>query len=143
MLKFFNPEEEEKIIDAIRQAELSTSGEIRVHLEDNCIGEILKAAIKEFRKLGMHKTEQKNGVLLFLAPERKEFAIIGDENLDKKVPENFWDDVRNLMQRHFKEGAFCDGVCEGVEKVGEKLKAFFPYQSDDVNELPDDISYSS
>ncbi|MCB9288860.1 MAG: TPM domain-containing protein [Lewinellaceae bacterium] len=142
MLKFFKPEEEEQIIRAIRAAELNTSGEIRVHLEANCKGEIMEEAQKVFRRLKMNRTEARNGVLIMLAPERKEFAILGDEGIDKVVPENFWREERNIMQEHFRRGAFTDGICRAIEQVGEKLKAYFPYQKDDINELPDDISYS-
>lgn len=142
MLKFFDPEEEQKIIAAIKAAELNTSGEIRVHLEANCKGEIMEETRKVFHRLQMHKTEARNGVLILLAPERKEFAILGDEGINKMVPENFWQEERNLMQEHFRHGAFAEGICLAIGQVGEKLKAYFPYQQDDTNELPDDISYS-
>lgn len=142
MLKFFKPEEEERIIAAIKAAERDTSGEIRVHLEANCKGTVMEEAQKVFRRLGMHKTEARNGVLIMLAPERKEFAILGDEGINKVVPENFWQEERDLMQEHFRHGAFADGICLAVGQVGEKLKAYFPYQQGDTNELPDDISYS-
>jgi len=142
MLKFFKPEEEERIIAAIKAAERDTSGEIRVHLEANCKGAVMEEAQKVFRRLGMHKTEARNGVLIMLAPERKEFAILGDEGINKVVPENFWQEERDLMQEHFRHGAFADGICLAVGQVGEKLKAYFPYQQGDTNELPDDISYS-
>ncbi|MCO6492930.1 MAG: TPM domain-containing protein [Phaeodactylibacter sp.] len=142
MLKFFTPEQEEQIIAAIRSAERNTSGEIRVHLEDDPKEDIMKEAKKVFFRLGMHKTEARNGVLIILAPERKAFAILGDEGINKVVPENFWQEERDLMQEHFRRGAFAEGICLAIEQVGEKLKAFFPYQQDDTNELPDDISYS-
>jgi len=141
MTDFFTQEEGNRIIAAIQAAELNTSGEIRVHLEDNCKGPIFEAATKTFRKLKMHKTKARNGILFFLAPERKEFAIIGDEGINKVVPENYWDDVRDILQSHFRKGEFADGICKGVELVGEKLQTYFPYQSDDVNELSDDISF--
>lgn len=142
MLKFFKPEEEEQIIEAIRSAEQNTSGEIRVHLEADCEGDIMEETRKVFRRLGMDKTEARNGVLILLAPERREFAILGDEGINKVVPENFWQEERDLMQEHFRNGAFAEGICKAVERAGEKLKAYFPYQQDDTNELPDDISYS-
>lgn len=142
MIRFFQPEEEDLIIDAIQEAELNTSGEIRVHLEDNLKTEVLKAAEKTFLKLGMHKTEARNGVLIFIAPEQRKFAILGDKGINEKVPEDFWAEERDIMLAHFKTGAYADGICAAVQQVGAKLKAFFPYQSDDKNELPDDISYS-
>lgn len=141
MIKFFNADQEKLIIEAIQAAEKNTSGEIRVHLEDNCEGDIMDAAVQTFAKLKMHKTEARNGVLIFLVPERKRFAIIGDEGINKLVGDNFWQSEKELMLRHFKEGAFATGIAEAIGQVGEKLKAYFPYQQDDVNELPDDISY--
>lgn len=142
MIKFFSAEEESTLIEAIRAAEKNTSGEIRVHLESKCKGEILKAAGKTFRRLKMNKTKARNGVLIFIAPERKEFAIIGDQGINAIVPQNFWADVRDILQKHFREAAFTEGIKEAILLIGEKLKAHFPYQSDDENELPDDISYA-
>ncbi|MCB0547930.1 MAG: TPM domain-containing protein [Phaeodactylibacter sp.] len=142
MLKFFKPEEEEQIIAAIQSAERNTSGEVRVHLEADCEGDIMEQTRKVFLRLGMQKTEARNGVLILLAPERREFAILGDEGINKVVPENFWQEERNLMQEYFRRGAFAEGVCKAIEQVGEKLKDYFPFQQDDTNELPDDISYS-
>lgn len=142
MIRFFQKEEETKIIESIREAERQTSGEIRVHLEKNAKGDILTAAARTFQQLGMHETGARNGVLIFLAPERREFAIIGDEGINKIVGEEFWQEERDLMQQHFKRGAFCAGVCTVIGQIGEKLKAHFPYQEDDRNELSDEISYS-
>ncbi len=142
MTGFFKPEEEERIIRAIREAERNTSGEIRVHLEADCKREALQEAVRTFRRLGMHKTEARNAVLIFIAPERREFAIIGDKGINEMVPEHFWAEERDLLQEHFRRGAFAEGICLAISHAGEKLKAFFPYQQDDTNELPDDISYS-
>ncbi len=142
MLKFFQPEEEERIIEAIRAAERDTSGEIRVHLEDNPKEDIMEEARRVFFRLGMHKTQARNGVLILLAPERRAFAILGDEGINKVAPENFWQEERDLMQEHFRRGAFAEGICRAIEQVGQKLKDYFPYQQEDANELPDDISYS-
>lgn len=142
MIKFFNKEEEERIIQAIRKAELNTSGEIRVHIEADAEGDILDIAAKTFHRLGMHETKARNGVMIFLAPERKEFAIIGDQGINDVVSENFWDTERDLMQGQFRMGQFCEGICLAIQQVGAKLKQFFPYQSDDENELPDEISYN-
>ncbi|MCB0570002.1 MAG: TPM domain-containing protein [Phaeodactylibacter sp.] len=142
MIHFFTPEEEERIIRAIREAEHNTSGEIRVHLEANCKRPAMREAVRTFRRLGMHKTKERNAVLIFIAPERREFAIIGDQGINEKVPDNFWQEERDLMQEHFRSEAFAEGICQAIRKAGEKLRDFFPYQQDDTNELPDDISYS-
>ena len=143
MINFFKPEEEQLIISAIRKAESKTSGEIRVHLEKDPNNAALKEAKRIFRKLGMHKTEDRNGVLIILLPQKKTFAIIGDEGIDQRVEADFWDSERDLMQRYFREGQFCAGLVAAIDRIGEKLKLFFPHEEDDINELPDDISYSS
>ncbi len=142
MLAFFNKDEEKRIITAIQEAERNTSGEIRVHLEKTLEKDAVTEAQQTFAKLGMHKTEARNGVLIFIAPEHHQFAIVGDKGIHEKVGENFWQEERDLMQEHFKKGAFADGICLAIAQVGEKLKVHFPYQSDDENELPDEISYS-
>ena len=140
--KFFTQEQQEDIRQAIIDAELDTSGEIRVHIENDCKGEVLDRALFFFHKLGMEKTAGRNGVLIYLAVKDKKFAIIGDEGIHKAVPDNFWDQIKDNMLKHFKVGQFAEGLTEAITEAGKQLKAFFPYQSDDVNELPDDISFS-
>lgn len=141
MVKFFSKEEEAQIVEAIRAAELNTSGEIRVHIEVGATVPALEMAKQVFQQLGMHETKDRNGVLILLEVDRREFAIIGDEGINKVVSEDFWDAERDMLQQHFKRGAFAEGISLAVQQVGAKLKKFFPYQSDDVNELPDEISY--
>ena len=142
MVRFFNREEEATIVAAIQAAELATSGEIRVHVEVGARKPALEVATRTFRELGMEKTQDRNGVLILLAVDRREFAILGDEGINKVVPEDFWDTERDLMQQHFKRGEFATGIEKAIEQIGTKLKQYFPYQSDDVNELPDAISYN-
>lgn len=142
MIDFFKKEEEKEIIAAIQKAERATSGEIRVHLERELDGySALDVATEVFYILEMQKTEQRNGVLFFIVPSEKQFAILGDKGINQKVPDDFWDDIRDLLASHFKNKQFKEGICKGIERVGEKLHEFFPYQSDDKNELPDEISY--
>ncbi len=138
--KFFNSAQKEMILQAIREAEKETSGEIRLHMESKCKGDPLQRAIQVFAKLKMHKTKLRNGTLIYLAVEDNKFAIFGDGGINKAVPENFWEDVKDEMAEYFKKGNFVTGITKGIHRIGEKLKAFFPYQQDDVNELPDDIS---
>jgi uncharacterized membrane protein len=138
---FFTKEEKAAIVAAIENAERNTSGEIRIHIENKCPIDVLDRTVKVFSKLDMHKTQQRNGVLIYLAIEDKKFAIIGDAGINSVVPANFWDSVKEQMQAKFVEGNFTDGICIGIEAVGEKLKSFFPYQKDDVNELSDEISF--
>ncbi len=142
MLKFFSEEDESRIIEAIRAAEQNTSGEIRVHLEKKLKKDALTEARDTFVKLGMHQTEARNGVLIFIAPEHHQFAIVGDEGIHQQVGDDFWQAERDLLQHHFRQGAFAEGICEAIALIGEKLKAHFPYRGDDRNELSDEISYS-
>lgn len=141
MVKFFSAAEESRIVDAIRQAENNTSGEIRVHVEVGAQAPALAVAQRIFGELGMDKTKDRNGILILLAVDRRQFAIIGDEGIDKVVSRDFWDEERDLLQRHFRKGEFAEGIALAIQQVGAKLKQFFPYQADDVNELPDEISY--
>ncbi len=138
---FFTKEQKEDIKLAIKMAELDTSGEVRVHIELNKITEPVGRAIEVFKLLKMDKTENRNGVLIYLAIGAKKFAIIGDEGINKVVPENFWEDVKTNMLIHFRESNFTTGITTSINMVGEKLKHFFPYHSNDKNELSDDISF--
>jgi uncharacterized membrane protein len=138
--KFFDPEEQRRIVEEIRKAEDRTSGEIRVHLDCCAKEDVLEKAKQVFVKLGMAKTQQRNGVLIYLATDHKKFAILGDEGIHRVVPENYWETVKDIMQEKFRQGEISEGVCLGVREIGEKLKAYFPFEKGDVNELPDQIS---
>lgn len=137
----FTEEEKLQISNAIRVAETNTSGEIRVHIEKHCKGDVLDRAAYVFEKLQMQKTELRNGVLFYLALEDKKFAILGDAGINGKVPENFWESAKNIVLSKFTEGFIAEGLADGILKAGEQLKAHFPYQEDDVNELSDEISF--
>lgn len=138
---FFNKEERKLIVDAIKEAELNTSGEIRVHIDSKCKEDVMDRAAYWFEKLQMHKTELRNGVLFYLAYEDHKFAILGDAGINQKVDANFWEKDKETMLNYFKQGEFAKGLSEGIKLSGEQLKAHFPYQSDDVNELSDEISF--
>ena len=140
--EFFTREQQELIRSAIREAEMNTSGEIRVHLETSVTGDVLDRAAWIFAKVGMHKTKNRNGVLIYLAVENKKFAIIGDTGINSKVPVDFWDRTKELIESKFREQKYPEGIVEGILMVGQQLKEFFPHKRDDVNELPDDISYN-
>ncbi|HOE68739.1 MAG TPA: TPM domain-containing protein [Candidatus Omnitrophota bacterium] len=139
---FFSRSEKSRIVSAIREAEKNTSGEIRVHLERRVKGDILEHARRVFERIGMTKTKDRNGVLIFLAVRDKQVAIIGDRGIHEKVPEGFWDSEIALMRGCFRERKFAEGVVRAILKAGEKLKAFYPYHDEDQNELADDISVS-
>ncbi len=139
--QFFSKEEKERITAAVREAELNTSGEIRVHIERLCKENVLDHAAYLFEKLGMHKTEKRNGVLFYLAFDDHKFAILGDAGINAVTPGDFWDNIKEKMLEEFQENRFCGGLETGIRMAGEQLKEHFPYQEDDVNELPDDISF--
>ena len=139
--KFFTEEEKKQITNAIKAAELNTSGEVRVHVEGKCPEDVLDRAAYWFEKLSIHKTELRNGVLFYLAVDDHKFAILGDGGINAKVPENFWEEIKTHMLSKFKEDQFADGLAEGIIMAGEQLKSHFPYQKDDVNELSDEISF--
>jgi uncharacterized membrane protein len=139
--EFLGKENEQLIIKAIEKAEHQTSGEIRVHIESKCKAEVLDRAAWLFKKLKMHETAGRNGVLIYLSIVDHKFAIIGDMGINKVVPKGFWDDNKVMMIDHFSKGEFAVGLINGIEKAGEQLKQYFPYQENDVNELPDEISY--
>jgi uncharacterized membrane protein len=138
---FFTAADQAAIAKAIAEAELNTSGEIRVHIETSFTGDVLDQASFIFKKLGMHQTEQRNGVLIYLALKNKQFAIIGDAGINMKVPEGFWNSIKDEMANHFREGRFTEGLITGITRSGEKLKEHFPHQRDDINELTNDISF--
>ena len=140
---FFSSKDKLQIENAIRAAELKTSGEIRVHIEKNCKEDVLDRAAFLFEKLEMHKTDLRNGVLFYLAIEDHLFAILGDAGINQKVPDNFWVEIKQAMESRFKEGKFKDGLVTGINKAGDALKQHFPWQKDDVNELSDEISFGS
>lgn len=141
--KQFTTEQKEAMVNAIREAEKNTSGEIRIHIENRCKKEVLDRASEVFAELKMHKTAMRNGVLVYIALEDKKLAILGDAGINTKVPSDFWNGIKNQMVEKFRAGQVTEGISEAVLKVGESLKAYFPYQKDDTNELPDDISFKN
>lgn len=139
--QLFTKEEEQRIKQAIMNAELDTSGEIRVHIENTCNGDVMDRAAYVFEKLKMHKTKLRNGVLIYLAVKNRKFAIIGDKGINEVVPDNFWDDIKRNMLNSFRNNEFTNGIAEAIHMAGKQLKSHFPYQSDDKNELSDEISF--
>jgi len=140
--EFLGPEAEARLLAAIRRAEARTSGEIRVHVDARCKGDPLQAARRQFVRLGMSATALRNGVLFYVAPRERKFAILGDEEIHRHVGEAFWNSLRDLLSASFAAGKFADGLAEAIDAVGEELARAFPRQEGDVNELPDVISRS-
>ncbi len=140
--EFLSAAHEQEIVSAILKAEQNTSGEIRVHIESTSPRDHFKRAEQLFHQLKMDNTRERNGVLLYVAVKDHKFVIMGDKGIDQVVPDGFWNSTRDIMQRHFKEGRFKEGIVEGITKAGRELKVHFPWKSDDTNELSDEISKS-
>lgn len=137
----FTPEQRERILEAVRVAERHTSGEIRLHIEEHCLDNVADRAKQIFEQLEMDKTALRNGVLFYLAYKDHRFTIVGDIGINNVVPFNFWDNIKVAMQMKFRGGNFTEGLCLGIQMTGEQLQKHFPYQEDDINEIPDDISF--
>lgn len=140
--KFLTEEDQEKIVAAIKTAEKCTSGEIRVHVQAKCSDNPYEDAKKIFNKLKMDATEQRNGVLFFVAYKSRKFTVLGDKGINEAVPDDFWEETIAVMSPLCSEGKFAEALAAGVLKAGDALKKYFPYQSDDVNELDDGVSYA-
>ena len=137
---FFTANEEQQVVNAIKTAETNTSGEIRVHIEKTTNKDALERATEVFYELKMNETQLQNGVLFYVATESHHFAVLGDKGINDLVPDNFWDTEKELALSHFKKRKFAKGLELAILEAGKKLQEFFPYQSDDTNELSDEIS---
>ncbi|MDX1386823.1 MAG: TPM domain-containing protein [bacterium] len=141
---FFSKEEREEIRQAIAAAEQKTSGEVRVHLVHHFKKgkDPLEAGKEIFEAIGMTATAQRNGVLFLLELKHHQLVILGDQGIHERVPENFWEEIRDEVLQYFKKGDFSHGLSAGIRLAGEQLKEFFPLTSADENELPDELSFS-
>jgi uncharacterized membrane protein len=137
---FFSHEEHGRIIASIKEAERQTSGELKLFIEKHCKGDVLDRAAFIFHKLGIHDTKHRNGVLIYIAHDDRQFAIIGDAGINNVVPQNFWDSIKEEMLKHFSQGKFADGISKAIHESGEALKKYFPYEEGDKNELSDEIA---
>lgn len=137
----FTKEDREKITAAIGRAEKTTSGEIRLFIEDKCKGNVLDRAALIFEKLEMHKTKARNGVLFYLAVRDHKFAILGDAGINSVVKPGFWDEIKNILVDHFKQNKYSEGLIKGIDMAGTALKQYFPYDERDKNELSDEIVF--
>lgn len=140
--KLFSQKDRNTIIAAIQSAERETSGEIQVHIENHCSGDVMDRAAEVFETLKMHQTQDRNAVLFYLAVEDHKFAILGDSGINHVVPTDFWENIKESMLLEFKKRAFTEGLRLGIEMCGLQLKTHFPFdQKGDINELPDEISF--
>jgi len=129
------------IRSAILEAEKNTSGEIRVHISNQCNDDAKDCAAWWFAKLKMHKTKLRNGVLFYLAVKDRKFAILGDKGINAVTPDDFWDRIRDMVLEEFKKENFAGGLQQGILMAGEQLREHFPYEKGDVNELSNEISF--
>ncbi|MCX7552073.1 TPM domain-containing protein [Xanthomarina sp. F2636L] len=137
---FLTAQEEQEIVNAIRKAEKNTSGEIRVHLEKSSKIDVFDRAMEVFHYLKMDNTKEQNGVLIYVAVEDKTFVIFGDKGINDIVGKDFWTSTKDVIQAQFKSGNFKQGLVDGILKAGVVLEKHFPWQHNDINELPNDIS---
>ncbi|WP_236976002.1 TPM domain-containing protein [Membranihabitans maritimus] len=139
---YFSKSDKEKIVKAIQEAELNTSGEIRVYFENSTKKmDTLDRAYQAFKKLEMDQTDLQNGVLIYIAFKDHKCAIIGDAGIHKKVGDAFWKEELEIMRSHFRNGKYTEGLTKVIKLAGERLSEYFPYQRDDKNELSDDIYF--
>ncbi len=138
---YFTSVERELIRNAVGEAEKLTSGELRVYIEDKCKSDVLDRAAFVFAEMLMHKTEARNGVLIYLALHDHKFAIIGDIGIHAKVGDSFWNDIKERMLEHFKQARFTEGLTQGIVEAGKALQQHFPRAANDSNELSDDIVF--
>lgn len=143
--QLLSAEDSQLVVEAIRQAEMRTSGEIRVFIESHCkYLDPLDRAVELFQKLKMAATEHRNGVLVYIAMKDKQFAVFGDEGIYKATGQEYWDKSIRDMTTLFHNESCAIGISDCVRKIGEALHSYFPYESEtDKNELPDDIIFGA
>ena len=138
--EFLGKLEHDQIVDAIRAAESKTSGEIRVYIQRGKLkSDPLEAAQRKFHRLGMHKTRERNAVLIFVAPRVHKFAVVGDQAIHEKCGDQFWQRVATPMHHCFRQQKFTDGIGGAITVIGDALAQHFPKTSSDTNELTDDV----
>ena len=138
--EFLSKLDHDRIIEAIREAESKTSGEIRVFIQRGKFeSDPLIVAQRKFQRLGMHKTRERNAVLIFVAPRAHKFAIIGDKAIHEKCGEQFWQHIVEGMRVHFHNDRFSHALTTAISEVGKVLATNFPGTSTPSNELPDEI----
>jgi uncharacterized membrane protein len=138
--EFLSKLEHDRIVSAIREAESKTSGEIRVYIQRGKLSaDPLIVAQKKFQRLGMHKTRERNAVLIFVAPRAHKFAVVGDKAIHEKCGEQFWRHIIDRMRGHFQNEKFSHALTEAINELGQVLATHFPNTSANSNELPDEI----
>ena len=140
MRKFLSKLDSDRIVAAIADAEKRCSGEIRVHVTRRKPDNLEERARRRFELLGMTRTAERNGVLLYVAPQLRRFQILGDSGIHEKCGDDFWKETAGEIEAHFRRGDFTEGLVQGIQKVGDVLAAHFPRKAGGVNELPDEVT---
>lgn len=138
---FLTAPEASLVDNAIKEAEGNTSAEIKLVVVRHCWDSLYKKAARIFKKLELQNTEQRNCVLVLLSTANREFLIYGDKGIHEKVGQGFWDDVRTEMLEKFRLDEFGQGIADGIRAIGEKLCEHFPKETNDQNEVPNEIAY--
>lgn len=125
---------------AIGEAEAGTSAEIRVHLDARCHGDPVERAVRVFEGLGMHRTRERNGVLVYVASFDSKLAVIGDRAIHERVGRTYWEGIVALMRERFRAGRAREALLDAIADLGAVLGAHFPRRPDDQNELSDQVS---
>src|SRR5438067_12779537 len=138
--EFLSRLEHDRIVGAIREVESKTSSQIRVYVQRGKVSvDPLIAAQKKFQRLGMHKTRERNAVLIFVAPRAHKFAVVGDKAIHEKCEEHLWQRLVDKMREHFRNEKFSQALVEAIEETGKALASHFPKRSTSSHELPDEI----
>ncbi len=137
--EFLHKLQHDRIVRAIAEAEKKTSGEIRVFIQHGQLDDPVAEARRQFEKLGMTATGDRNAVLIFVAPRSQKFAVIGDRGIHERCGDRYWLELVEKMRTHFKGENFTDAIVHAITQTGDLLAQHFPRRPDDRNELPDAI----
>ncbi|WP_386696518.1 TPM domain-containing protein [Lonepinella sp. MS14436] len=135
------PFDKKQIESAIAELEKNTSAELRVYIERHLPKNIvnLDQALAIFNQLEMHKTAARNAVLIYIAYKDQQCSIIGDIGIHQFVGDEFWQKQCLSMINYFGQKQYTLGLLSAIEKIGKELAIHFPYQPDDINELPNEV----
>lgn len=139
--EFLSRLEHDSIVKEIAEVESKMRGEIRVFISRKEPDDAVAAAQKMFHHLGMHKGAEKNGVLLFVAPRVRKFAVIGDSAVHERCGDKFWKEVAHEMSGYFGRGEFTEGIIHGVRRAGKLLADHFPRRPGDEKQPLNDIGH--
>jgi uncharacterized membrane protein len=137
--EFLSQLDDRAIVQAIAKAERNTSGEIRVYVSYKKCRDVLASALRRFAKLGMHRTRQRNAVLIYFAPRIRQFAVIGDVAIHERVGDEFWQELSAEISEDLHKNAPAEAIVHAIQTIGQRLAREFPGDEGDINELPDEV----